>query len=359
MADQRSDVGGEKKESAWKMYKLHPSIENADKYSKLEKEAKNKIRKSKQKLERDLIKEDDNRGKIFTKYIKSKMKSRTSIGPLKNREGRLVSGNKEMASILNDFFSSVFTKEDKNILPHKEKETNVQISEVTVTREQIIKKIDILRSDSAPGPDGIHPCLLKETKHEISEPLQTIFEQSLQSGEIPSDWKVAVVTAIYKKGPKSEPGNYRPVSLTSVPCKLIEGLVKDKLMDHLLKNKLINDSQHGFLPGRSCATNVIQFMDVITKIIDKGNPADIFYLDFAKAFDKVPHERLLLKLAAKGVTGRILTWIRNWLTGRTQWVAMGGEKSDSKEVESGIPQGTLLGPPCLRSILTILVWLHS
>jgi hypothetical protein len=174
----------------------------------------------------------------------------------------------------------------------------------------------------------------------------------LESGEVPADWKVASVTAIYKKGPKSEPGNYRPVSLTSVPCKLIEGLVKDTLMDHLLKNKLISDSQHGFLPGRSCATNVIQFLDVVTKIIDKGKPADIFYLDFAKAFNKEPHERLLIKLAAKGVTGRIMRWIRNWLTGRTQWVVLGGAKSNSSNVESGIPQGTLLGPPSSRCILT-------
>jgi hypothetical protein len=110
-----------------------------------------------------------------------------------------VSDNKEMACILNDFFSSVFTKEDKENLPQKERETNVQISEVTVTREEIMKKIYKLRKDSAPGPDGIHPILLKETKYEISKPLCIIFEQSLQSGEVPADWKVASVTAIYKK----------------------------------------------------------------------------------------------------------------------------------------------------------------
>jgi hypothetical protein len=334
-----------RKRAAWKSYKLYPSAENAEKYNSLEKEVKNKVRKSKRKMERELTREDDSRGKNFTRYIKSKMKTRTGIGPLKNNEGQLVSDNKEMACILNNFFSSVFTKEDKENLPQKEKETNVEIGEVTVTREKIMKKIDKLRKDSAPGPDGIHPMLLKETKYEISKPLCIIFEQSLQSGEVPADWRVAAVTAIYKKGTKSEPGNYRPVSLTSVACKLIEGIIKDKLMDHLLENKLINDSQHGFLPGRSCATNVVQFMDVVTKIIDKGNPADIFYLDFAKAFDKVPHERLLLKLAAKGVAGRILKWIRNWLTGRTQWVVLNGAKSESSNVDSGMPQGTILGPP--------------
>jgi hypothetical protein len=218
------------------------------------------------------------------------------------------------------------------------------MEEVKVTGENIVRKINNLRSESAPGPDGIHPRLLKETKYEISVPLRIIFEQSLESGEIPADWKTAAVTPIYKKGAKSDPGNYRPVSLTSVPCKLLESLIKDKLMDHLLENKLINDSQHGFMPGRSCATNVVEFMDVITKILDKGKSADIFYLDFAKAFDKVPHERLLLKLRAKGVTGKTLRWIRNWLTGRTQWVVIGGARSESSEVSSSVPQGTILGP---------------
>jgi retron-type reverse transcriptase len=123
---------------------------------------------------------------------------------------------------------------------------------------------------------------------------------------VPKDWKKAKVVPIYKKGQKSEPGNYRPVSLTSVPCKILESMLKDYIMEHLTNENLINDSQHGFMPGRSCASNLTIFLDALTKEIDNGKAADVFYLDFAKAFDKVPHGRLLAKVEAKGIQGDIL-----------------------------------------------------
>ncbi len=123
-----------------------------------------------------------------------------------------------------------------------------------------------------------------------------IFNMSLESGTVLTAWKTATVTPIFKKGTKGDPGNYRPVSLTSVPCKILESIIKDKIMDHLLENNLIRDSQHGFMPGRSCATNLVEFMYFVTESVDEGESVDIFYLDFAKAFDKVPRQRLLRKL---------------------------------------------------------------
>ena len=176
------------------------------------------------------------------------------------------------------------------------------------------------------------------------EPLEIIFKWSLRSGIVPEDWKRAVVAPIFKKGTKGDQGNYRPVSLTSVPCKMLEALIKDDLMEHLIQNNLIRDSQHGFMAGRSCTTNLIKFMDSATQIIDTGKAADIFYLDFSKAFDKVPRERMLVKLEAKGVNGSALVWIRNWLTGRSQTVRVQTEESLSSDVKSGVPQGTVLGP---------------
>ena len=172
-----------------------------------------------------------------------------------------------------------------------------------------------------------------------------IFEMSLTSGIVPADWRHANVTPIHKKGPKGEASNYRPVSLTCIPCKIFESLLKDGLMEHLDNNKLIKPSQHGFAKGKSCATNLVMFLDKLTAIIDKGSPADVFYLDFAKAFDKVPTQRLLLKLKNKGVDGNVLRWIRNWLTDRSQEVKIGEARSDRTEVKSGVPQGSILGPP--------------
>ena len=167
----------------------------------------------------------------------------------------------------------------------------------------------------------------------------------MRTGVVPKDWKHARVTPIYKKGAKGEAGNYRPVSITSIPCRMLESVIKDAVMTHLMENKLIKDSQHGFLKGRSCTTNLTIFMDKLTQIVDKGTPADIFYLDFAKAFDKVPHQRLLLKVKNKGIGGEVLNWIKSWLADRTQTVRVGASESTEGQVKSGVPQGSVLGPP--------------
>jgi hypothetical protein len=151
------------------------------------------------------------------------------------------------------------------------------------------------------------------------------------------------VTPIYKKGPKVDPGNCRPVSLTSVPCKILKSLIKDELMEHQIGNKLIKYTQHGFMPGKSCAANLTMFMDTVTKATDEGKAVNIIYLDFAKAFDKVSHQRLWTKLRAKGVEAKTVKWIESWLSNRTQNVNIQGERSESCDVDSGVPQGTVLG----------------
>jgi hypothetical protein len=157
------------------------------------------------------------------------------------------------------------------------------------------------------------------------------------------------VVPIFKKGARTDPGNYRPVSLTSVPCKLLESIIEDEINKHLEENKLIKHSQHGFMKGRSCSTNLIEFLEVVTKAVDSGESVDIFYLDFSKAFDSVPRERLLVKLKAKGIDGKLLDWLRNWLSGREQIVRVRTAVSGPQKVESGVPQGTILGP-CLFKI---------
>jgi Reverse transcriptase (RNA-dependent DNA polymerase) len=225
----------------------------------------------------------------------------------------------------------------------------MRLESIQIRRTDVVRKLKKLRADSAAGPDNIHPRILVECAEEIAEPLAEIFRKSLRETVVPRDWKTATVTPIFKKGKRADPGNYRPVSLTSLPCKVLESIIKDNIMQHLLGNNLLKESQHGFMPNRSCTTNLIEFMEPVTKNVNKGRPVDIFYLDFSKAFDSVPHERLMVKLRAKGVSGEVGDWLREWLTGRTQRVRVGDELSSEKDVESGVPQGTVMGP-CLFDV---------
>ena len=146
-----------------------------------------------------------------------------------------------------------------------------------------------------------------------------------------------------QKGAIKKCVNYRPMSLTSVICKLLETINRDHMMDFLLKHKLVNPSQHGFQKARSCLTNLLCFFKEITKWVDEGSPVDIIYLDFQKAFDKVPHQRLMLKLKSHGMGNSIINWIEQWITDRRQRVVVDGEVSSWKSVLSGVQQGSVLG----------------
>lgn len=262
---------------------------------------------------------------------------------LKNDADTLVPDD-ECAELLNDAFCSVFTREVGNMFFTAPNAFRLPMAGITFEPAGIINIIENLKISSSAGIDEINVKILKNTKELSSVILAKIFSQSLSTGILPHDWKVGKIVPIYKNGDKSSPLNYRPISLTSVSCKLMEHIIYSKIIHYLTENNFINSSQHGFRKDFSCETQLASFVHDLHVNLDSNIQTDVIFLDFAKAFDKVPHRRLIFKLSQLNLDPSILNWIINFLTHRQQFVTTNQASSSLAEVTSGVPQGSVLGP---------------
>ena len=333
-----------KKYFAWKRYTESKSYNSYREYKKEADTLKKNARQAKRLYEKKIAKEARGNKRQFFRYVNSKLTVRPDISTMQNEMGELVDNDKEICNILAKYFNSVYTPASDEVMPEMNNMFVSEIGNLEITREDIKSRLERINVTKSSGPDNIHPYVLQKTAGVTCIPLEIIFKKSINSGECPTDWRSANVAPIHKKGDRTDPSNYRPISLTSQVCKILESIVRAHVLEHLEMNNILRDEQHGFRERRSCLTNLLEMMEYWTEILDEGDGIDVAYLDFKKAFDLVSHQHLLYKMSKYGITNQTLNWIRAFLHQRSQRVVIRGSTSESFEVTSGVPQGSVLGP---------------
>ena len=280
--------------------------------------------------------------KRFWSFFKSKTKNHSLPDEISNGNVSCTDPQGK-AFMFNSYFISLFTPNDDTYAPASPPSVVPVIPDPVFTSDEIDVILVHLDVNSACGPSGISPVILKQCHRLLSPSLAVIFNVSIQTSKIPSQWKKANVTPVFKKGDKHTVSNYRPISLLCCVSKVMERCVFNHVYP-FVENRL-HPLQHGFIKGRSCATQLLKVYHQIGSVLDKGGQVDIIFLDFSKAFDCISHSLLLHKLQAMfGFDGRLLTWVKNYLSDRYQRVVIENSSSDWLPVHSGVPQGSILGP---------------
>ena len=332
------------KSSKYKKWKRNRTLPNWRDFIASNDAAEDAIYHSTKFFEAKLASSIKNDRRSFFKYARSKLRLRSKIGPLEKPDCTLSSDSLEMAEILNNQFASVFTKEDTSLLPTSLHKTANQLTSVVFTEAMVLHAIANTPCHGSAGHDNIPAVVLVKSRYVFARPLASLYQACMDNGTIPSAWKLARVVPIFKKGPTRVKSNYRPISLTSVVCKLMERIIVVEMANHIQMNCALNSSQHGFLRGHSCVTQLLEFVTDITHILNDGLCADVIFFDLSKAFDKVPHQRLLTKVASFGISGDLLSLLKDYLSGRSQFVSVHGKDSSVVPVTSGVPQGSVVGP---------------
>jgi len=350
-----------KKYRLWKRYMQSKDGQIYKEYCRIRNQVRRLTRKAAKQQEKEIASKAKSNSKAFWRFINSRNKLRSSVPDLvidEKHPEHTATKDVDKANVLGRYFSKVFVREPEWlwVLDEHEKSSAAEEIDINFTKEEVREKLKNLDQNKSPGPDNLEPRALKELNISLAQPLYSIYKASLTTGKLPKSWKAASITPIYKnKGDKHLAENYRPISLTSVACKILESIIRDKILYYMKANAIISTKQYGFLGGRSTTLQLLNIMDKWTEIIDKGGAIDVIFCDFKKAFDTVPHRRLLVVLEHYGIKGPLLSWIKDFLTNRKQQVCVDGSMSEVFDVLSGVPQGSVLGPLLFIIFINLMI----
>ena len=346
----RCRAAAEAKHAAWVRYKRCPSLRNKTLHKATCKRMTETCSWARKKLKEDRKKKLSGPGvgnKTWWSLVKEQQGSchREAVPPLTRSDGSTATSSEDKATLFAELFTNKMKVDDPKLpAPHLTQETNNIVSNVLVTAEQVAQLLSAVDVGKATGPDDVSPRLLKNCSRELADPLTTVFTSCLNEKKWPSIWKKARVVPIHKKNSRSEPSNYRPISLLSVVGKVLEQIVATAICQHLSENHLLSDRQFGFRPGRSTADILLLLSKDWQDALDEGLDTLVVALDIAGAFDRVWHAGLVEKLRAKGVQGDLIVLLQDYLEGRTLQVVVNGQSSEPSPVEASVPQGSVLGP---------------
>ena len=259
--------------------------------------------------------------------------------------GEIIESDFEMAEALNNYFVEQSTLNESNAsLPEFQPPNHEVLENIIISDEDVIEAINMVKPNKASGPDLISPRLFKEGANQLVLPLRKLFNLSLILGEFPASWKRSNVTAIHKKDDRSNPSNYRPISLLNYAGKLMERCIHKHMTNYLIEHSVISPFQSGFQAGDSTVNQLLYICNEISNALDDNKEFRIVFLDISKAFDRVWHRGLLFKLKSIGISGNLLNWFTNYLSDRYQRVCMNNATSSWKKINAGVPQGSILGP---------------